>query len=1041
VELGSHYGYSYFAFCQAIQCLGINTAAYAVDTWEGDEHAGFYDNSVYEAVLATNQRYAGFSRLNRATFAEAAKHFGDNSIDLIHIDGRHFYDDVKEDFESWLPKLTKDAIVLFHDTNVRERDFGVWKFFDELSAQYPTFQFIHGNGLGVMALGSIPEKLTPLFEASESQINQIRSVYSSLGGLLVPHRQLMAKSDALAELLKDGADVSVNAAERFARISDWDSQIQQIRAVLERYKAIELGNDPAALQAANSRISDLEVALANLSDESNQLKTANEIKEAEALELRRSNESLLATLKGRNETITHFGGIENARSFLADMVIQERRHTQELARQIAEKDATIALLHGPANQYSHALNELNAIRTSTAWKMTFPMRRVLGRLPALRTPARRMVTAIHWAARGQLFKRLAARRDALELLRAQQASVTTAIQPHEEIEPVCAPVPPEAARPIEIDYSVSVPFSFSAIPDLGRNRIAAIVHLYYEELAGEFRSYLNNIPGAVDVYISTGDSFRASAIESAFSGWAKGSVEVRIVPNRGRDIAPKLVSFSDIYDRYEYVLHLHGKRSKHADVLSPWRHFLLENLIGSPEVATSVLYAFERNPKLGIVAAQHFEPMRHWANWGGNFANADRLAKRMGFKLNASDPLDFPSGSMFWARSAALKPLLDLHLQTEDFDNENNQKDTTLAHSIERLFFHACEHAGFDWIKIARPDLYEHTPAIIGIGRDSDLEIFFKRYVFHVLDPRGVKPRIVMPYPVSKPAPKLLEYVQNRALGLHVNVNPETRVAIGLVTYNNDIGELSGALNAAEVALEFCGLDTQGSLFLVDNGESTEGLLPTTGFVARQPSRGNIGFGGGHNYLMRAAFESGYEIYIAVNPDGVMHPESVRALVQMVQASSGKALVEALQFPSEHPKPYDTYTFDTPWVSGACLAISRVAYDDLGGFDEDFFMYCEDVDLSWRARAHGYALKTCPRALFLHAVTNREMKPATLRMIFESGITLARKWGSIEFERWLKTELTARGFSVPSVSPLIVPEEWRKVADFSHNFSFAEPRW
>src|SRR5262249_2230959 len=124
VELGTHWGYSYFAFCQAIDRLNLGTRAYAVDTWQGAEHPGFYDQSVFQAVSAHNEnKYAAFSRLLRMTFENALHYFPDKSVDLLHIDGRHFYDDVKYDYEKWRPKLTDNAVVLFHDTNVRERGF------------------------------------------------------------------------------------------------------------------------------------------------------------------------------------------------------------------------------------------------------------------------------------------------------------------------------------------------------------------------------------------------------------------------------------------------------------------------------------------------------------------------------------------------------------------------------------------------------------------------------------------------------------------------------------------------------------------------------------------------------------------------------------------------------------------------------------------------------------------------------------------------------------------------------------------------------
>jgi len=1144
VELGTHYGFSYFTFCQAIERLEIGTT-FAVDTWLGDEHTGFYDSSVYDTVSAINQRYSGFSRLIRSTFEEASECFSDQSIDLLHVDGRHFYKDVKADFELWLPRLTKDAIVLFHDTNVRDRNFGVWKFFEELSTEHHSFQFNHGNGLGVLARGTIPEKLAPLFAAKGSALDQIRLVYATLGGLLTPRRQLMAKTEAIAAILKEGADVS--PTETFARIADGDPQIETIRSAIEGYqtqklasqtRASELESDIALLnkkaeqietrrEANDNRLLEIQrenaqlraswteqdaalrqlceatrslvaqIGLANANAQVSETKIlelqrdngsllariavsdANaEASHAKALELQRDNGSLLARIavSDANAEASHTKVLELQRdnaqlrtwqsaeeaevrrlhqahlTLLAQIEISDtntvelQRDNAQLRTKIFAQEAEVASLRDSINhileqnvELVRAREDLAATLDSTTWKLMEPVRRLLVRVPKLRTLVRLMVKPIYWTTTGQVRKRLLARRRELV-----ERPTTPRIDPPSSLDDVAiasAQTPNEAARPIEVDYSFSVPFGSTEAPDLVNERVAAIVHLHYEELAGEFRSYLTNVPVDLDVYISTTDSFRASVIEKAFSGWSKGKVEVRLVPNRGRDIAPKLVSFSDVYERYSYVVHLHGKRSKHADVLSLWRSFLLENLLGTPEVVASVLDLFEKNPKIGMIASQHFEPMRHWVNWGGNFENAEELAAKMGFLLNERDPLDFPSGSMFWARTAALKPLLDLHLKADDFDIETNQTDATLAHAVERIFFYTCEHAGFDWIKIARTALYEHTPAIVTVPRGADLSNFFDSYVFRLLDPRGVRPRAFRTLPIEKAPSRLFDYVQNRALGMHIKVRSDIRVAIGLVTYNNAAEELALAVAAAEVSLKSAGLETTGSIFVLDNGLSTEKSIPANDCVTRLPSRGNIGFGQGHNLLMRTAFGNKYEIYITVNPDGMLHPSAVHALVQMMLAADGKALVEALQFPSEHPKPYDEYTLETPWVSAACLAISKCAFDDLGGFDEDFFMYCEDVDLSWRARANGYALKTCPRALFLHAVTNRDVKPATLKLIFDSGVTLARKWGSRDFEQWARNELIARGFSPSQSSPTIAPEQWRAYADFSNQFTFAQPRW
>ena len=104
VELGTHHAVSYFAFCQAIRDTGTATKAFAVDTWVGDEHAGYYGEEVYRRVSDINEaNFGAFSKLIRSTFDEAVSSFAPGTIDLLHIDGLHTYEAVRHDFEPGSP--------------------------------------------------------------------------------------------------------------------------------------------------------------------------------------------------------------------------------------------------------------------------------------------------------------------------------------------------------------------------------------------------------------------------------------------------------------------------------------------------------------------------------------------------------------------------------------------------------------------------------------------------------------------------------------------------------------------------------------------------------------------------------------------------------------------------------------------------------------------------------------------------------------------------------------------------------------------------
>lgn len=151
VELGTHYGTSFFAMCQAAKDNGDQYQLVAIDTWKGDPHAGFYGDEVWECVQAVDESCYG--QINRkylkATFQDALSQFSDNSIDLLHIDGFHSYDAVKGDFERWLPKVAVNGVVILHDA-AADTGYGSAEFCRELLETYPGFLFTHSYGLAVV---------------------------------------------------------------------------------------------------------------------------------------------------------------------------------------------------------------------------------------------------------------------------------------------------------------------------------------------------------------------------------------------------------------------------------------------------------------------------------------------------------------------------------------------------------------------------------------------------------------------------------------------------------------------------------------------------------------------------------------------------------------------------------------------------------------------------------------------------------------------------------------------------------------------------
>lgn len=139
----------------------------------------------------------------------------------------------------------------------------------------------------------------------------------------------------------------------------------------------------------------------------------------------------------------------------------------------------------------------------------------------------------------------------------------------------------------------------------------------------------------------------------------------------------------------------------------------------------------------------------------------------------------------------------------------------------------------------------------------------------------------------------------------------------------------------------------------------------------------NAGFGIGSN---TSAYAGNGDLVFFYNVDTAIDPDAFSILSEEAENSPRSiGAFEMRQLPYEYPKYYNPVTLETSWASGAALALKRDVFEKTRGFDERIFMYCEDVDLSWRIRLAGYTIKYLPSATTQHFIPNiSEMKPTQI---------------------------------------------------------------
>jgi GT2 family glycosyltransferase len=272
---------------------------------------------------------------------------------------------------------------------------------------------------------------------------------------------------------------------------------------------------------------------------------------------------------------------------------------------------------------------------------------------------------------------------------------------------------------------------------------------------------------------------------------------------------------------------------------------------------------------------------------------------------------------------------------------------------------------------------------------------------------------------------------------------PNPEVCIGVVLYRDEPAAVEKLLVSLEANAREADAPSQ-RVYFFDNSptdELREVVTNRAGTIDYHHSAENLGFGRAHNALMARTFgDTSASAYVCVNPDAILHPRCIAQMAVEVRRWQRPGLVEALQFPDEHPKRYDRATHSTPWCSGCVLLVTRELFETIGGFDDRFFLYCEDVDLSWRARAAGFSTSVAPSALAFHWVGERPPDGSMVLHMQRSGVLLGAKYGNAAFaDRCLGNSLALGGtpFEMPPLAAPAAPG----IADFDHLFHFAEARW
>jgi lipopolysaccharide biosynthesis protein len=228
--------------------------------------------------------------------------------------------------------------------------------------------------------------------------------------------------------------------------------------------------------------------------------------------------------------------------------------------------------------------------------------------------------------------------------------------------------------------------------------IALTAHVFYKEFARDVIEALKVASNISKVYVSTPSS-EIKDLLLEYLATSPHKYDVRVTPNIGRNFGPLFVEFSKDLLKESSFIHVHSKGSLHSPRFAKTWLNRNTDLLLSENGTQRVLSLVTTYSKIGLVFVDASDLLN-----GTNFrwGRSRKVAKQTFADMKGvegikwSGRLSFPAGGMFWVRTKAIRPLLEMDWTYEMFPQEKGQMDGTLQHALERIIGQAVLTNDFD---------------------------------------------------------------------------------------------------------------------------------------------------------------------------------------------------------------------------------------------------------------------------------------------------------------------------------------------------------